>query len=112
MAGIHSVGMAKPYGFGSASIRIVSSNLTTNENYGYHENNEQLLEECRQAFIDEMNNFLQGDWEQSCQIQNLIRYAMVHDGERLLQRLCYPDLAPNNEFIAIKQNMDRLNPEI
>lgn len=110
----HSVGMAKPYGLGSASIRIVGSNLTTNSDYGYHNDNEPLLEECRQAFISEMNKFLKGCWEETYQLQNLIRYAMVHDDERVLQQLCYPNLGPrNNEFIDIKRNPNNhLNSEV
>ena len=105
----HSVGMAKPYGFGSATIRIIASELITNLEYRTHINNEQLLEECRLAFLEEMEKFHKGGWEQSCQIRNLIDYAQIHNNNTLT----YPKLSKSqNDFAELKKDKYYLEPEI
>lgn len=109
----HSVGMAKPYGFGAASIAVNTqeSNLILNANYGEEIDKNLLLQECRKEFIYEMNKFLGSwephYWENTFQIRNLIALAQIHDSANLI----YP---PLDEFSNIKSRNRReyLQPEV
>lgn len=106
----HSIGMAKPYGYGASSIRIVNSNILENINLNETTNNNQLLNDCLKSFIELMTNF-DKDWEYTSQIQNLLELSRFRNNEQNLKYLKFDENnRDNNEFITIKGSISQEKP--
>ena len=106
----HSVGLAKPYGYGACSIRITRTNIIPNSNINKLITNEKILTSYMNEFIQLMNDFIllknkmcDTKWELSLQIQNLLEMAKFRQNE---SNLTYPHFDEKNtkynEFIQIK----------
>ena len=95
----HSVGMAKPYGYGAATIRITSGRLVFNNTL---EEKDAIpeLDKLQLSFVKMMEIFLNNNWSKSEQILNLLAMAQTYDGK--LIRHQYPTLK-HNEFVNIKK---------
>lgn len=104
----HSVGMAKPYGFGEISAVLKSAQIIKNDDL---ENKEisysnDAFAKFRQDFVDEMIRFLP-NWENSEQLKELFKMADPEFGAKSVARLVHMTLAPN-EFTSNKKEKNFL----
>ena len=101
----HSVGMAKPYGFGAATIKITGGKLFYNKTL---EDKDALpeLEKLNLSFVKLMEINID-NWSKSPQILNLLAMAQTYTGNTLHE---YPKLTKSyNEFVKdIKNNKIQL----
>lgn len=91
----HSLGMAKPYGFGSVTLEIIQEDFQW---CNPAKSDPIASESLRQAFVDRMKDFLP-DWSDSPQLTAL--QALANPSETWPQETRYPKLGQgrgNNEF--------------
>ncbi len=101
----HSVGMAKPYGYGSVRIRVVEDQCAVT---GMDAGAKWDKAGWQAAFVQEMNAFCPA-WEQSPQILELLAMANPK-AAKAADRYRYPKLEPKNIFAEIKRNSLALLP--
>jgi len=93
----HTLGMAKPIGFGRVKINITASHLMSANGATVD------LSQCRAAFVEYMNTQCHGHWQDSPQIKTLL--AMADPTYRPPMKICYPVLGKgkgNNQFAEFK----------
>ncbi len=98
----HSLGMAKPYGYGQITLSIENTELQSNDGQKVN------LEECVTAFEQKMNSYCPGtNWKDTPQIQALLE--MADPNAHRPHELKYPILdmkKSNNQFVGyIKQKL-------
>ena len=104
----HSLGMAKPYGFGSVALSITSSSIAwCNPLKG----GAPSLDECKKLFIETMSTWLGQPWEKSDAVAAV--KAMANPSTRWSQELRYPHLDQRtNEFADFKKQQASLIPVV
>ena len=115
----HSLGMGKPYGYGSVTVKIGTPHLAWLDPT---RTDPPTPEACLRAFEDAMETWwktaqLEGTWKESPQIKAL--RALANPGTPWPQNRAYPVLdsqARRNDFVSAKRDklvlasMDRLAP--
>ena len=95
----HSLGMAKPYGFGQVTLSIENMELQSNDGQKVN------LEHCVTAFEEKMNSYCAGTyWKDTPQIQALLE--MADPNAHRPHKLKYPVLGRgpgNNQFEEYKR---------
>jgi CRISPR-associated protein (TIGR03986 family) len=105
----HSLGMGKPYGFGSVKLEIVSADLTWCNRV---RSDRPSYAECQKSFIDTMDVWYKtkaerGRWSESDQIRAL--RMMANPNVNWNHELRYPKLGnSNNEFAQQKRDKHSL----
>ena len=104
----HSIGMAKPYGYGAVTVEIVYRNLSWCDPASQQAipSDTEMMNEFMTTMKDSLQN-----WEESQQIKSLLAMADPTSewGARLVR---YPRLSPEDEFRHYKSNNIRLRSDL
>lgn len=109
---VHTMGLAKSYGYGQVRLRVRSSQLVRNDAFPASPldpwpSGEALLEEARRAFVAQMQQHNDG-WAESDTIRELLATATPlpagnSDGRHML--ISGGDVQRGNEFVAAKRDL-------
>jgi CRISPR-associated protein (TIGR03986 family) len=98
----HGLGMAKAFGYGGVTLRVVGGAIVPNDPLRPRTELEDALGQAREAFIGYMEKALQGRWAVSPQIHQLVTMAMpVNDPDLRHMLISHPQY--RNEFAGVKQ---------